>query len=136
MRINQGSRIVIDTNVWISFLIGKYVEDLEQKILEKNLVVLYSPALLTEIEEVLARPKFRKYFHERELDIIIEIFKTTGEKIQVKSKVNACRDAKDNFLLALCKDGKANYLISRDLDLIDLKIFENTHIVNYRTFIE
>ncbi len=36
MRINPGSRIIIDTNLWISFLIGKTVGELENKIYENN----------------------------------------------------------------------------------------------------
>lgn len=36
MRINPGSRIIIDTNLWISFLIGKTVGELENKIYEKH----------------------------------------------------------------------------------------------------
>lgn len=34
------------------------------------------------------------------------------ELVKVKSKVDICRDPNDNFLLALSKDGRANFLIT------------------------
>jgi len=39
----------------------------------------------------------------------------------VISEICLCRDPKDNFLLALAKDGKASHLITGDLDLLVIK---------------
>ena len=136
MRINPGSKIIVDTNLWISFLIGKIVSELENKIYEKNLIVLFSEELNTEINNVVQRPKFRKYFPESEVKVIYEIHNTVGEKIKIISDVDICRDAKDNFLLSLSRDGKADFLITGDLDLLTLKRFENTKIISYREFCE
>ena len=136
MRINPRSRIIVDTNLWISFLIGKTVGELENKIYEKNLIVLFSEELNSEINDVTQRPKFRKYFSESEVKVIYEIHNTVGEKIEIISTVNICRDIKDNFLLSLCRDGKADFLITGDPDLLILESFENTLIINYREFCE
>jgi len=136
MRINPESRIIVDTNLWISFLIGKKVGELENKIYEKNLIVLFSEELNYEIKDVIKRPKFRKYFSESEVNVIHEIHNTVGEKIEIISQVNICRDIKDNFLLSLCRDGKADFLITGDPDLLIIERFENTSIINYRKFCE
>lgn len=136
MRINPGSRIIIDTNLWISFLIGKTVGELENNICEKNLIVLFSEELTSEIDDVIQRPKFRKYFSVSEVKVIYEIHNTIGEKINIISDVNICRDPKDNFLLSLSRDGKADFLITGDPDLLTLKRFENTIIITYREFCE
>ena len=124
MRINPRSRIIVDTNLWISFLIGKTVGELENKIYEKNLIVLFCEELNYEINDVIKRPKFRKYFSESEVKIIHEIHNTVGEKIKIISDVNICRDPKDNFLLSYSRDGKADFLITGDPDLLTLKRFE------------
>ena len=58
----------------------------------------------------------------------------TGTIIQVSSVVEICRDAKDNFLLALAKDSQADYLITVDADLLVIKKFEHTEIVTYTEF--
>jgi predicted nucleic acid-binding protein len=43
---------------------------------------------------------------------------------------------KDNFLLALAKDGKAHYLLTGDKDLLDLEKFGKTRIVTISHFLE
>ena len=53
-----------------------------------------------------------------------------------KSKVNVCRDTKDEFLLALSKDGKADYLVTGDKDLLSLYRYRKTDIVTFSQFIE
>ena len=56
--------------------------------------------------------------------------------VKVTSKVEVCRDPKDNFLLSLAKDGKADYLITGDKDLLDIGSFGKTRIVLLAKFIE
>ncbi|WP_249267829.1 putative toxin-antitoxin system toxin component, PIN family [Microcystis aeruginosa FBCC-A68] len=46
-------KVIIDTNLWISFLIGKQ--------LAKTLVPIFSPQLLNEINLVTKRPKLQKH---------------------------------------------------------------------------
>ena len=52
------------------------------------------------------------------------------------SVIYLCRDPKDNFLLALAKDAGADYLITRDDDLLILQKFESTAILTLNQFIE
>ena len=49
--------------------------------------------------------------------------------IQVSSDVDYCRDEKDNFLLNLAIDGKADYLVTGDQDLLELKKLGKTKII-------
>ncbi|MGB3849642.1 MAG: putative toxin-antitoxin system toxin component, PIN family, partial [Tunicatimonas sp.] len=53
---------------------------------------------------------------------------------KVTAAAGECRDAKDNFLLSLAKDGKADYLVTGDGDLLDIEIFGNTQIMTYHQF--
>jgi len=135
MKIERGSRVVFDTNIWITFLIGKRFVSLQSFINNNNLLILYSDELIKEIELVVSREKFRKYFLKKDMEKIISIFNIIGEEISVRSNVDICRDVKDNFLLCLCKDGKADYLISNDNDLLILKKFEHTSIVSLIQFL-
>ncbi len=54
--------------------------------------------------------------------------------IEVRSVVALCRDPKDDFLLSLAKDGKADFLITGDDALLILEKFEETEIVRYSDF--
>ncbi len=56
--------------------------------------------------------------------------------IDVQSIVTACRDPKDNFLLDLAKDSKADYLLTGDNDLLDIKNFGKTKIITINNFFE
>ena len=121
-------RIIIDTNLWISFLLTKDLDKLEN-IIGQNVTLLFSIELLEEFLEVAQRQKFRKYFTDKDIEKLLLHISEVAEFAPVMSIVNACRDAKDNFLLALAKDGKADHLITGDNDLLELKAFGKTKIV-------
>lgn len=53
----------------------------------------------------------------------------------MKSKVIACRDVKDNFLLTLSKDANADYLVTGDKDLLDMGEFGNARILTMTDFL-
>ena len=127
-------RIVIDTNVWISFLIGKTLGGLTEAIIRDDLVILFSRELFDEVIEVLQRRKFRKYFSKEDIQELISLFHSKVEWVEIKESFDDCRDAKDNFLLDLSVSGKADYLITGDDDLLVLNPYRNTKIISYREF--
>ena len=47
----------------------------------------------------------------------------------VTSEINICRDKKDNFLLSLCVDSQADYLLTGDEDLLVIKKIKKTSII-------
>ncbi len=59
----------------------------------------------------------------------MSLFEYYGQLVSVDSEVGVCRDPKDNFLLALAKDGGADYLITGDNDLLDVSTFEGASIL-------
>jgi hypothetical protein len=133
--LKRKSRIVIDTNIWISFLLTKDFTSFDKIVSNPNLILLFSTKLLEEFIEVAQRPKFKKYFSPQDLkELLIEI-REHGEFIVVKSSTTICRDPKDNFLLDLSKDGEATHLITGDKDLLDLKRFGKTQIITLKKFI-
>ena len=128
-------KIILDTNIWISFLISNDFNRIEN-LLEKNIItLLYSERLIIEIDNVINRPKFRKYFSKESIKLLFELIDKQGLLISIESKIMLCRDEKDNFLLDLAIDGKADYLITGDKDLLILKKIENTEIITITDFI-
>ncbi len=59
-----------------------------------------------------------------------------GVLVELISEVDVCRDPDDNHLLALCKDGKVDLLITGDKDLLVLKRFGKTRILAPADFIK
>ncbi|MEE4354872.1 MAG: putative toxin-antitoxin system toxin component, PIN family [Desulfococcaceae bacterium] len=127
-------RVVIDTNIWIAFLIGKALSGLSEAILSNKIRILFSDELFDELTDVLNRPKFRKYFSQKDTAELISLLHYRTEKIGITEKYKDCRDPKDNFLLDLCVSGKADYLITGDADLLALNPFHGTEIITYRLF--
>lgn len=127
-------RLVVDTNIWVSFLIGKKIVRLKDALTSPSVTLLFSDELLNELASTLQRPYFQKYFTQAQIRELIVLLDSIGERIPVTSSVHVCRDPNDDFLLALCKDGKADYLLTGDNDLLSLHSFEKTVIVDSKTF--
>jgi len=124
----KNDRIIIDTNIWISFLLTNDYSKLD-KILDSGVTLLFDEVLLEEFIEVAQRPKFKKYFSDSDLEKLYSQILKEGEIIKVSSVISICRDPKDDFLLALAKDGKATHLITGDKDLLEIKVYRKTKIV-------
>ncbi|HPX77130.1 MAG TPA: putative toxin-antitoxin system toxin component, PIN family [Bacteroidales bacterium] len=133
---NKPLRLVIDTNLWISFIISKKLNQLEPILLIENTRIIFSSELVQELEATITKPKLQKYFSENALDEMLNVFDPYIDFIIVKSKVQVCRDPKDDFLLSLAKDGKANYLLTGDNDLLEIGKFGETEIIKITDFIK
>lgn len=113
---SNSKKVIIDTNLWISFLISKNYSQLDEIIFSRKCILIFSEELLDEFLTVIKRPKFRKFFSQADTENLIETIQEYAEFVDVKSNVNICRDIKDNFLLSLSKDSKAVFLITGDND--------------------
>ena len=132
---NRPKRIVIDTNIFISFLISNTFSKLDKHLLSNKTRFLFSVELLNEFLEVVSRPKLKKYFSDKDLTKLLDSINDHADFIEVTAYVDICRDKKDNFLLALCEDGKADYLITGDEDLLVLKKFKKTIILKIADYL-
>lgn len=114
----KSCRIIIDTNLWISFLISKNHSKLDSIIFTKQCTLVFSEELINEFITVVNRPKFKAYISSSDITEILETVEAYAGVVNVKSKVEACSDSKDNFLLALSKDGNVDFHLTGDNDLL------------------
>ena len=63
----QKDRVIIDTNLWTSFLITKDYSKLGKILSDKLVILLYSHELIDEFIEVAQRPKFKINFSTEDL---------------------------------------------------------------------
>lgn len=136
MAKNKALHLVIDTNLWVSFLISNRLQKLDALFFSERLRFLFSKELLEEINITVTKPKLQKYFSKKAMEEMLLAFESYIDIVEVKTKVNICRDPKDNFLLALSKDGKADYLLTGDKDLLELGKFGKTKIVTIAFFLQ
>lgn len=129
-------RVVIDTNIFISFLLNSNFARLDTILIEGRAKLLLSDELVEELISVLERPKFKKIITTKDKEKLMAFFTAYGELINVISKVKISRDPKDDFLLALSIDGKATHLITGDADLLELKKIRKTKILTIADFLQ
>jgi hypothetical protein len=132
----RSKKVILDTNLWISFLISKRLDFIDDLLFEGKVKLIFSKELIEEFLTVAKRPKFGKYFTDDKISDLLRLLDKYGKLIKVSSKTEECRDLKDNFLLNLAIDGKADYLITGDLDLLVIKKIKKTKIITWTDFIE
>ena len=127
-------RAVIDTNVLLSGLLwrGPSYALLEQ-VRNGAVTFISSPALLAELAEVLARPKF---------DTVLSRSNSSRQQMLAKVRMLAevidpppltqpvCRDPDDDAVLALARAAQADVIVSGDDDLLSLTSFDSIPILN------
>ena len=127
-------KVIIDTNVWISFLMGKTLTGLEYYIYDCRFQIISCKEQLSELQEVLHRPKMEQYFSVQQIMEIFELLADYALFVKIISKIDVCRDVKDDYLLALATDSKADFLITGDKDLLSIEQVETTKIINFKDF--
>lgn len=76
----KSIKVIFDTNVWISFLIGKRLSKIKRHISDRNITIITTEQLLTEIKTVTNREKLKKYFPKESVKELIELLETIAEK--------------------------------------------------------
>ena len=128
-------KVIIDCNVWISFLLGFQKELMYNVLRNEHIDVYMCPQLIREIRDVANRPKIRSRIKDEDIDQLFGLIKTYCiNKTILQQAVVAVRDPKDLYLLSLCETLDANYVISGDKDLLELQTHKKTRIVSPAQF--
>ncbi|GLU55786.1 putative toxin-antitoxin system toxin component, PIN family [Dyadobacter frigoris] len=132
----KSIRVIFDTNVWISFLIGKRFSTIKKYIISGELIIIVTQQLLREIRDVTRREKLKKYFPKENANELIELWEIIAEQVEIEPKHFINRDPKDNFLLDLIDFSKADYLVTGDKDLFEHNPFKTAVILTPAKFEE
>jgi putative PIN family toxin of toxin-antitoxin system len=125
---------VFDTNVFIASII---TEGICSKLLHrahiKEFSLISCPFIMTEIRRTLSK-KFR-LSHEEIASAIEPISEAITEIIEHKLKItDICRDADADSVLACAPAAKADYLVTGDSDLLEIRSFQDIRIITPRDF--
>lgn len=132
----KKDRVIIDTNLWISYLLSPTFKKLDPILSHKEINILFSQELLDELIEVTQRPKFKKYFDLKDVTLLLEQLRVRSIFVDVNSIIEVCRDEKDNFLLSLAEDGHATHLVTGDKDLLVIKKHKKTSILTIEEYLQ
>ena len=132
----MNNRFVLDNNILVSALLVKNSAPFWViKKVEEMGVILYSEATLLELNQVLNRKKFIKYFTvEEKQEFIVKLIES-AELVVITESIDICRDPKDNKFLELAVSGEADFIISGDRDLLVLNPFRSIEIITANDFL-
>ncbi len=127
-------RIVLDTNVIISAIIFKgKPREIYDLALNEVFKTISSSTLISELTGILAK-RFLLSFAE--INVIEFEIKEIFEFVHPKKSINVVRDIDDNHVLEAAVEGKCQYIITGDKDLLDLKSYNQITILTPSDFLE
>ncbi len=133
-------RAVLDTNVVISAtLIRDGSEDRILRAWQRGAFdVVLSPQILDEMGRALFYEKFRKarWMVEEEIVSLLESLAQQGLLVPGRVRVKASRDPDDNKFLEAAIEARAQYVVTGDKDLLDLKTYRHVRIVRPAAFLK
>ena len=127
-------KLVLDTNVFISgFLWEGNEAELIRRIERKEAVNFINPEIISEIEKVISRDKFKELLVKAGLtvdEIIQKIIFLSHIVVGPKMKENVVKsDPTDDKFIECAINSNADYIISGDRDLLDLKEYKGIKIM-------
>jgi len=131
-------KIVIDANIFVSAIFwGGFPKAVLVRVAEELDTLFITKAIVYEIQNVLIKPKFR---------LTAEIAKQRISEIEALGNIvvispkhrvkGVCRDPKDDMYLECAISADADYIISGDFDLLDIKEYGGIKIVNARDYLD
>jgi putative PIN family toxin of toxin-antitoxin system len=126
-------RIVADTNTALSGLLWTGPpRQLINLVAQRVLTLSTSVAMLAELAEVIARPKFAERIRTAGLSAaaLVQDYARLAEIVEPRSLAEPMsRDADDDIVLATALAAQADLIVSGDRDLLDLGTFRGVRIV-------
>jgi putative PIN family toxin of toxin-antitoxin system len=134
-------RAVVDTNLFISGIFGK--DSLSAKLqdlwIKQDFELVTSLGILKEVSRVLQYPRIKEKFHPKE-ETVRRFFRLIFRKAVITKDLykvdRIAEDPADNMFLACAMEAKADFIVSRDPHLRNLKQFHGTKIIDVKGFIE
>jgi putative PIN family toxin of toxin-antitoxin system len=122
-------RIVVDTNMVVSGLLFPRSELNRALQKAQTWKMLASEPTKLEFVEVMSRSKFDRYVALEVRQQLTAEYIRACETVFVHSTIRASRDPRDDKFLELAVDGRADSIVTGDLDLLALHPFRGIAII-------
>jgi len=133
---SKKPRCVFDTNVLVSALLFDQSTPAQAFFAALHAgEILVSADAIAELNAVLSREKFARYVSEEERARFLQSLLHEAQLVEIREKVRASRDPKDDKFLELAMNGEADYIVSGDEDLVSLDQFRGIPILTSDRFL-
>ena len=133
-------RVVLDTNVLVSGVISE--KGAPRRILDvwkkEHFVLVTSIAIIAEIVRVLHYPHIKNKYRLKEDDIQSVETTLANDALVLEDmyKVRRSRDPEDDIFLACALEGRADYIVSGDPHLLEIKYYHGVQIISPSQLLE
>ena len=136
-RPKKVKRVVLDTNVLISSLLfGGRLSGIVRLWQEGKIVPLLSKETFDAFRRVLQYPKF-SLSQDEIAKIIAQEILPFFEIVHITNEAdNVCRDSEDDKFISCAVSGLADYVVSGDEDLCDLRRYKKIRILRTSKFLK
>jgi uncharacterized protein len=127
-------RVVLDTNIFVSMVLGGTVGQINSAWQAGKFTLVVSEEIVAEYLDVLQRPKL--HLSSRSIAVIINRVDRKAEFVTAIEDVSVIEaDPTDNKFLEAALAGDAEYIISGDKHLLELKEFRKIPVLTARAFL-
>ena len=130
---NSSKRVVFDSNIWVSFAIGKRLNELRMVLTHSKVEVFVCQKLLWEVKVTTQKPKLLKYISPERHKMLLELMQAC-QCVNIVEQISISRDPNDDYLLDLAATTSADFLVTGDNDLLILKNYQNVNIISFTSF--
>lgn len=128
-------RVILDTNILVSMALGGKIGKINDAWRAGKFLLVVSEEIVSEYLEVLQRSKF--HLRSRTVAIIIARVYRKAEFVLPQEQIaNIQPDPKDDRFLEAAIAGNADFIVSGDKHLLDLKEFRSIQIITGREFLD
>jgi putative PIN family toxin of toxin-antitoxin system len=128
-------RVLIDTNLWISYLLTRNdkstIRQVVQACLSGRVGLVVPRELVAELRVTVRYPHLVQRIRQDELELLLRQIRAVGEPppFLPEETPRYSRDRKDDYLVAYGLLLEVDYLVTGDRDLLALGQIEQLHIV-------
>lgn len=126
----------MDTSATVSALIRGWWTAIADAADGGRVELICSEELLAELADVLDRPRIRQHVSAADAALFRQLYAQSAVFFEPGPDPRLCRDPRDDYLLALAAATKADYLVTRDEDLLVLVRHECTEIIYPARFLQ
>ena len=128
-------RVVLDTNVFVSMVLGGQVGKINDGWRAEKFLLIVSDDIVSEYLNVLQRPKLH-LSSDTIATIVSRIYRKAEFSMPAEHIFLIKDDPSDDKFLEAAIAGNADFIVSGDKHLLDIKQFQSVPIIIARDFIE
>jgi putative PIN family toxin of toxin-antitoxin system len=132
--------VIFDTNALLPLLLGAThrAKNLRRAWQARRFELFITPQILTEAERVLTYPRVRRNFGltRTEIETVLTVLQTNARLLPglYEGITTVQTDITDNIFLTAALEIGADYLVSQDAHLLNLKYYQGTQIISLAQF--